>query len=81
MKCVQVIFIPKDTNVNTTIPIQIIAAAKTSSSVAPSASAGSSSSASAAPSNPFASSADKVTPMHMAGFTLAALGAVAAIVY
>ncbi|CAM0140178.1 hypothetical protein VKS41_005796 [Umbelopsis sp. WA50703] len=76
-----VIFIPKDTNVNTTIPIQIIAAAKTSSSVAPSASAGSSSSASAAPSNPFASSADKVTPMHMAGFTLAALGAVAAIVY
>lgn len=75
-----VIFIPKDTNANTTIPIQIIAAAKTSSSVAPSASAGSSSSASsAAPSNPFASSADKVTPIHMAGFTLAALGAVAAI--
>lgn len=78
----QVIFISLDTNVNTTIPIKIIAAASTSSSIAPTPSAGASGSASANPSNPFASGADKVTPIQMAGFTLAAMGAaVAAITF
>ncbi|GAB5589608.1 hypothetical protein Unana1_04508 [Umbelopsis nana] len=77
-----VIFISLDTNVNTTIPIKIIAAASTSSSIAPTPSAGASGSASANPSNPFASGADKVTPIQMAGFTLAAMGAaVAAITF
>ncbi|CAO3660371.1 unnamed protein product [Umbelopsis vinacea] len=78
-----VIFIPQDTNVNTTIPIKIIAAASTSSSMAPTSSSGAASGSNAMPSNPFASSADKVVaaPIHMAGFTLAALGVVAAIAF
>ncbi|CAO3693764.1 unnamed protein product [Umbelopsis ramanniana] len=79
-----VIFMSKDTSTNTTVPIKIIAPAATSTSVAaPSASAGTSASGTltASSSNPFASKADKVSPMQMAGFTLAAMGAVAAIVF
>jgi hypothetical protein len=79
----QVIFMSKDTSTNTTVPVQIIAPAATTSSVAaPSSSAGASASGTltGSSSNPFASKADKVSPMQMAGFTLAAIGAVAAIV-
>ncbi|KAI8579255.1 hypothetical protein K450DRAFT_242401 [Umbelopsis ramanniana AG] len=79
-----VIFMSKDTSTNTTVPIQIIAPAATSSSVAaPSSSAGAAASGTltASSSNPFASKADKVSPIQMAGFTLAAIGAVAAIVF
>jgi hypothetical protein len=52
--------------------------------MSPTASSGAASGSNAAmPSNPFASSADKVVaaPIHMAGFTLAALGVVAAIAF
>ncbi|KAI9284911.1 hypothetical protein BC943DRAFT_360854 [Umbelopsis sp. AD052] len=79
-----VIFMSKDTSTNTTVPIKIIAPAATSSSVAaPSSSAGAVASGSLTPSssNPFASKADKISPMQMAGFTLAAMGAVAAIIF
>ncbi|KAG2185228.1 hypothetical protein INT44_002018 [Umbelopsis vinacea] len=80
----QVIFMSKDTSTNTTVPIKIIAPAATSSSVAaPSSSAGTVASGSLTPSssNPFASKADKISPIQMAGFTLAAMGAVAAIIF
>lgn len=51
--------------------------------MAPTSSSGAASGSNAMPSNPFASSADKVVaaPIHMAGFTLAALGVVAAIAF
>ncbi|KAH8552894.1 hypothetical protein BGW37DRAFT_487618 [Umbelopsis sp. PMI_123] len=76
-----VVFMSKDTNTNTTIPVQIISPASTSSSaMAPTGSA--SASASASNSNPFANNADKVSPMQMAGFSLAAMSvAVAAIAF